>query len=188
MQSSWYNARMDGVGLAIFETAIGSCGIVWGPHGIRAIELPARDAARTRARIRQRWPRAVERDPPARVRTWIGSMVRLLAGERVDLGDVHLDMDGVPDLNRSVYEIARAIPPSETRTYGDIAMELGDRLLARAVGQALGQNPFPIVVPCHRVLGARGAVGGFSAPGGRETKARMLAIEGVQVGRQLALL
>jgi len=114
-------------------------------------------------------------------------MAALLQGEPRDLREIPVHAERVPDLNRRVYEIARAIPPGETRTYGELAIELGDPALARAVGQALGQNPFPIVVPCHRVLGARGSIGGFSAPGGASTKARMLAIEGVQVGRQLSL-
>jgi methylated-DNA-[protein]-cysteine S-methyltransferase len=112
----------------------------------------------------------------------IRDIVRLLAGEAVDLSRVALDMTGVPEFNRQVYAIAREIPPGETMTYGAIARRIGDVTLSRAVGQALGQNPFPIVVPCHRVLAANGKTGGFSARGGVATKMRMLSIERARTG------
>jgi methylated-DNA-[protein]-cysteine S-methyltransferase len=96
-------------------------------------------------------------------------------------------MTDIPDFNRQVYDIARAIPPGHTKTYGDIAAKLGGPQIARAVGQALGQNPFPIVVPCHRVLAANGKAGGFSADGGVAAKMRMLAIEGAGNGDASAL-
>jgi methylated-DNA-[protein]-cysteine S-methyltransferase len=95
--------------------------------------------------------------------------------------DVALDLDDVPAFNRSVYEIARQIPPGKTLTYGDIAKRLGGVELSRNVGQALGHNPCPIVVPCHRVLAAGNKPGGFSANGGVKTKLKMLAIEGALV-------
>jgi methylated-DNA-[protein]-cysteine S-methyltransferase len=87
-------------------------------------------------------------------------------------------MEGVPEFHQRVYEVARTIPPGNTLSYGDIAARLGSPRAARAVGQALGRNPFAIVVPCHRVLGAGGKIGGFSAQGGIDTKRRMLALEG----------
>jgi methylated-DNA-[protein]-cysteine S-methyltransferase len=96
------------------------------------------------------------------------------------LNDVTIDTDGLPELNRKVYVIARTIPPGSTLTYGEIAERLGDKLLAREVGQALGQNPIPLIVPCHRVLAAGGKTGGFSAPGGVVSKLRLLTIEGAQ--------
>ena len=89
-----------------------------------------------------------------------------------------LDLDGVPEFHRRVYDVARAIPPGETRSYGEVAAALGEPGAAQAVGRALGRNPVPIVVPCHRVLAADGRLHGFSAPGGIETKRRMLALEG----------
>ena len=101
----------------------------------------------------------------------------LLAGGRDDLADIPLDLDGQPAFNLRVYEIARAITPGETSTYGEVAKAMGEPGAARAVGKALGDNPWPIVVPCHRVLGASGNMGGFSAPGGAETKARLLTLE-----------
>jgi methylated-DNA-[protein]-cysteine S-methyltransferase len=108
----------------------------------------------------------------------------LLAGGPGDLSNAELDMEGVPPFHRRVYEIARGIRPGMTLSYGEVAARLGAPGAARAVGQALGQNPFPILVPCHRVLAAGGKIGGFSAHGGTATKQHMLAIEGASVGRE----
>jgi methylated-DNA-[protein]-cysteine S-methyltransferase len=107
----------------------------------------------------------------------IDGIVALLGGEPADLTAVPLDMERLPAFQRAVYEIARTIPPGDTLTYGEIAARLGDPGTARAVGQALGSNPFPIVVPCHRVLAAGGRLGGFSAHGGTATKLRLLTLE-----------
>jgi methylated-DNA-[protein]-cysteine S-methyltransferase len=112
----------------------------------------------------------------------IDDIVALLAGERRDLNHVRVDIADVPDFNRRVYDIARTIPPGATLSYGEIAERLGDKMLARDVGQAMGQNPVPIIVPCHRVLAAGGKMGGFSAPGGTKTKLRLLEIERAQPG------
>jgi methylated-DNA-[protein]-cysteine S-methyltransferase len=115
------------------------------------------------------------------VQAAIARIVELLDGKPVDLTDIELDLDGVPEFNRGVYEVARTIPPGKTMTYGDIAKRLGGVELSRDVGQALGHNPCAIVVPCHRVLAAGGKPGGFSANGGVSTKLKMLAIEGAAV-------
>ena len=165
-------------GYTLFDTALGRCGIAWSERGIAAIELPAADEAAMRRRLRRALPEAQEAAPPEDVATAIDAIVRLLTGEPDDLSHVALDMDGVPEFHRRVYDVARAIPPGETRSYGELAAGLGEPAAAQAVGRALGRNPFPIVVPCHRVLAANGALHGFSAPGGIETKRRMLAIEG----------
>jgi len=167
---------------AVFDTAIGCCGIVWSERGIAGVQIPEASARGTRGRILRRFPAAREAAPPQPVQTVIGDIVALLRGERKDLSGVAIDMTSVPDFNRRVYEIARGIGPGETRSYGEIAEQLGDRALARDVGQALGQNPVPIIVPCHRVLAAGGKAGGFSAPGGTSTKLRLLSIEGAQPG------
>jgi methylated-DNA-[protein]-cysteine S-methyltransferase len=163
--------------LALFDTAIGACGIAWGARGLLGIQLPEASEARTRARMRRRFPDAREAPPPLDVQRAIEGIVALLGGEAVDLSAVELDMAGVPPFDRRVYEVARTIPAGATLAYGDIAARLGAPGEARAVGQALGQNPFPIVVPCHRVLAAGGKVGGFSANGGIATKLRLLSIE-----------
>jgi methylated-DNA-[protein]-cysteine S-methyltransferase len=173
---------MTDSGFTLFDTAIGRCGIAWNGRGIVAAQLPGTDEAKTRARLLRRCPQAPEEAPPPAVRQVIDRIVALLAGQAADLSDVTLDMEGVPPFNRGVYEVARTIPPGQTLTYGEIAARLGAPEEARAVGQALGENPFPPVVPCHRVVAAGGKTGGFSAPGGVDTKLRLLAIEGAQVG------
>ena len=109
----------------------------------------------------------------------------LLRGERIGLDDVALDMEDVLEFHRRVFELARTIPAGRTSTYGELATQLGDPGSARAVGEALGRNPFPIVVPCHRVLAASGKLGGFSAHGGTDTKRRMLIIEGALLELEL---
>jgi methylated-DNA-[protein]-cysteine S-methyltransferase len=172
---------MTGYSFVIFDTAIGACGVVWGPHGINGVQLPMGNEEKTRSRIVQRYGEIVEAPPPADVQHAIDAMIELLDGKPNDLRDIVLDLNGVPDFNRSVYDIARAIPPGQTMTYGDIAKRIGGVEMSRDVGQALGHNPCPIVVPCHRVLAAGGKPGGFSANGGVATKLKMLAIEGAAV-------
>jgi len=164
----------------LFETAIGTCGVVWGDQGLRGVHLPDANPARTRTSVAHRFPGATPAEPPPLVQQAIDGIAALLRGDKRDLREIVLDFDGVPVFNRRVYELARTIEPGATLTYGDIALRLGSPGTARAVGQALGQNPWPIVVPCHRVLAAAGRMGGFSAPGGVATKRRMLEIEGVE--------
>ena len=172
---------------AMFDTAIGRCAIAWGPRGINAVQLPMGSEDKTRARIHQRYGDIAEAPPPDKVQSAIEGIVELLAGKPNDLSDVTLDLEGVPEFNRGVYDIARTIPPGKTLTYGDIAKRLGGVELSRDVGQALGRNPCPIVVPCHRVLAAGGKPGGFSANGGVATKLKMLAIEGAAVNHTPSL-
>src|SRR5215510_692712 len=164
-------------GFALFDTDIGPCGIAWGARGVTGVQLPEASEARTRARLVRRYPHAREAPPPADVRPVIDGIVALLRGEASDLSAAALDMDEVPEFDRRVYEAARSIAPGATLSYGEIAARLGERGLARDVGQALGRNPFPLIVPCHRVLAAGGKAGGFSANGGVTTKLRLLTIE-----------
>ena len=172
---------MTGRHFTIFDTSIGRCGIVWGERGITSVQLPMGSEKMTRARLQQRHDELVEMPPPANIQAAIGGIVELLEGKPNDLADVVLDLDGVPEFNRGVYDIARKIPPGKTLTYGDIAKRLGGVELSRDVGQALGRNPCPILVPCHRVLAAGNKPGGFSANGGVVTKLKMLEIEGAPV-------
>jgi methylated-DNA-[protein]-cysteine S-methyltransferase len=165
----------------LFNTPIGICGIEWRSRGINGVQLPMGSEEKTRTRILQRHGEAAESAPTAEVQAAIDGIVELLSGKPNDLTGVTLDLDGVPEFNRGVYDIARTIPPGKTMTYGDIAKRLGGVELSRDVGQALGRNPCPIVVPCHRVLAAGGKPGGFSANGGVSTKLKMLAIEGAAV-------
>ena len=172
---------------AMFDTAIGTCGIVWSVCGIAAVQLPLSGAGRARTRIRQRYGELAEAIPPAGVQAALDGMIELLEGKPKDLSDVVLDLDGVPEFHCGVYDIARTIPPGRTMTYGDIARRLGGVELSRDVGQALGRNPCPIVVPCHRVLAAGDKPGGFSANGGVATKLKMLAIEGAAINHTPSL-
>ena len=146
-------------GFALFETAIGRCGIVWSERGISGVQFPEGSEQATRNRLQRRFPNAREAVAPPAVQHTIAEITALLAGERRDLSDAVLDCAAVPDFNRRVYDVARAIPPGSTLSYGEVAERLGDRGLAREVAQALGQNPFPIIVPCHRVMAAGGKTG-----------------------------
>lgn len=165
-------------GYALFDTPLGRCGIGWSSRGIAAVQLPEPTVDRTRARLRRRLPQAIEAPPPPHVRLTMSRIAAVTAGKAVDLGDVVLDMEGVSPFHRRVYQAARAIPAGSTVTYGALAAQVGAPGAARAIGQALGRNPFPVVVPCHRVLAVGGRVGGFSASGGVSAKLAMLAAEG----------
>jgi len=167
---------------ALFDTVIGRCGIAWGKGGIACVQLPEAREPETRARVLACLPEAREAPPPPAVRRAIEAITALLRGEARDLSAIALDMERVPSFHRRVYEVARTIAPGTTLSYGEVARRLGAPGSARAVGQALGRNPFAIVVPCHRVLAAGGRVGGFSANGGITTKLRLLAIEGTPAG------
>ena len=164
-------------GYALFDTAIGRCAIAWGARGITRCALPAASEEALRRHIAQGGTQAEQPAPPE-IAAAITRIVALLAGVRDDLRDLVLDLDDIPEFHRRVFAAARAIAPGDTVTYGELARRLGTPGAARAVGQALGANPFPIVVPCHRIVAADGSLGGFSAPGGARTKRRMLQIEG----------
>ena len=174
-------------GFCVFTTAIGWCGIAWNESGLAGVQLPACDEEATRTCMRRRFASAPEEAAPPEVQTVISRVQGLLQGESDALLDVPLDMSGVLPFHRRVYEITRAIPPGRTLSYGEIAAQLGEPGSARAVGQALGHNPFAPVVPCHRVLAARSGAGGFSAEGGIATKLRMLQIEKAQLGAERGL-
>jgi methylated-DNA-[protein]-cysteine S-methyltransferase len=162
---------------ALFDTPIGRCGIAWSEFGIASLQLPEGRELATRARLLTRFPEAAAGSPPPAVQLAIAEIGALLAGKPSNLARVELDMRSVPPFHQRVYDAARAIPPGTTRSYGELATELGQPGSARAVGQALGRNPFAIIVPCHRVLAAGGKVGGFSANGGVTTKLRLLTCE-----------
>lgn len=169
-------------GFCLFETAIGHCGLAWGDAQLAGVQLPEHDERATRARMQRRFPEVPESAPPPWVAAAIRRVQALLQGEPDDLADIPLDMDGLPAFQQQVYAVARAIPPGEVLTYGEVARRIGDPGAARAVGQALGHNPFAPIIPCHRVLAAGGRSGGFSADGGARTKLRMLEIEKARLG------
>ncbi len=173
---------------AIFETAIGPCGIIWGEHGIIGVQLPEASEGRTRSRLHKRFRHAAEAPPPPAVATTIENIVALLDGRPADFSQAKLDIKSLPEFNRQVYEIISALQPGETMTYGEIAARLGkEPQAARDVGQALGENPIPIVIPCHRVLAANGRPGGYSGAGGVKTKLQLLTIEGAKLSDEPSL-
>jgi methylated-DNA-[protein]-cysteine S-methyltransferase len=153
-----------------FETAIGRCEIGWTEEGIARVRLPGSKLSTHTA------------SPQADVQRAIDGIVSLLAGEPADLSSVPLGLHRALSFDRRVYDLARTIAPGETRTYGELARLLGESD-ARPVGVALARNPVPLIVPCHRVIAADGGLRGFSAPGGVQTKRRLLEIEGAYAGR-----
>lgn len=171
-------------GFSLFDTAIGRCAIAWTDGGIYGVQLPEASDRQTRLRLR-RPAGAREATPPPQVQCTVDAVVALMEGRRSEpdaLALVLLDMQDVPLFNRRVYEVTRAIAPGTTLTYGEVAARIGEPGAARAVGQALGHNPFAPIVPCHRVLASGSGAGGFSARGGVSTKLRMLLIEGAAFG------
>ena len=168
---------MDSSGITIFETPIGPCGIAWREGKIIGVEIGDADEKETRYRLSERFGGAATASPPAFVADVVEKVLALLDGASPDFSKTPLAFDSVPTLNRQVYEIILELKAGETTTYGAIARRIGDISLSQAVGYALGKNPFPIIVPCHRVLGSNGKIGGFSAAGGTATKLRLLNIE-----------
>lgn len=165
-------------GYTLFDTALGPCALVWSERGLKGLWLPETTLEATRARVLRRFPDAIEAPPPSEVVAAIAAIAALLRGEPSDLAEVSLDLDAVPEFEQRVYAAARAIPPGRVVTYGELAATLGEAGAAQAVGRALARNPFPIVVPCHRIVAAGDRLHGFSAPGGLATKRRLLEIEG----------
>jgi len=163
---------------ALFDTTLGGCGIAWSERGIVRIQLPEADQARTARRLADGGAVAEAR-PPSWVAHTIRGLVLHLQGALQDFSGVPLDMSRIAPFPGRVYAAARAIDAGRTTTYGTLATLVGAPGDARAVGRALGANPFGLVVPCHRVVAAGGRIGGFSAHGGATTKARLLAIEGL---------
>ncbi|MGH8254433.1 MAG: methylated-DNA--[protein]-cysteine S-methyltransferase [Steroidobacteraceae bacterium] len=175
-----------GISYTAFQTPIGYCAVAWNAGGgLVGVQLPEGSAVTTGRRIVGRFRGAVRRTPPPPVRQAIDAIRKLLRGGEDELAAIELDLSGHTPFCRRVYELARAIPAGETLSYGELAARAGEPAAARAVGQAMAHNPFPLIVPCHRVLAAHGRAGGFSARGGVETKFRLLRIEGAI--RQAAL-
>ncbi|HLM31723.1 MAG TPA: MGMT family protein [Solirubrobacterales bacterium] len=174
-------------GMSAFETRLGSCAIAWRGPLVAATALPRADAELAVAGLRRRFADAPLAAPPAAVSTVVDDIVALLSGEPRRLDEADLDWSRVGAFERRIYEAARLIEPGATLTYGELAAFAGAPGRAREVGAALGRNPFPLVVPCHRVVAADGRIGGFSAAGGRETKRRLLEIEGAAIAAQQPL-
>lgn len=166
----------------VFEAAMGFCAIAWNDAGLVCFRLPMADADAAKRSVLRRLPRAVAADPPASVADVIAAARRYFEGQQADFSGYALDLGTREPFFVRVYDFVRNLKWGETTTYGAVAKALGaGPEAARDVGQAMAQNPVPLIIPCHRVLAAGGRVGGFSAPGGSATKARMLALEGVDL-------
>ena len=178
-------------GIYIFNTPLGPCGLAWTGKGIDALELPGEDTERTRERLvtrvaRTSGPRPVLARPPQAVRELAARIRRHLNGRADSFADVALDLARARPYARRVYATLRQTPPGEVLTYGELAQTTSPRTGARAIGRLVGANPIPLLIPCHRVIAANGRLGGFSAPGGADLKARLLFAEGVMLNRRLA--
>lgn len=179
---------MSGQAYTIFDTAIGRCGIAWGPSGIVGVQLPEAREIETRRRLFQLYPEARETRPAPNVETAIEGIVALLRGETADFSEVALDMGGIHVFDQRVYQITRRIPRGETRTYNEVAAKLGSSGAVRSVAQAVARNPFVVIVPCHRVLEMGGYTDKMSPHGGLISKRRLLSIEGTGGSARQTLL
>jgi methylated-DNA-[protein]-cysteine S-methyltransferase len=177
-----FTCVMSAQGFALFDTPIGPCGIVWRGTAVVGMQLPEGSGATARARLQRRHPTAREAPVPDHIQPVIGAVTALLRGEKRDLSDIPVDLTDLSPFQQRLYKTLRTVPPGATISYGELASRLGDGITARDVGEAMGQNPVPIIVPCHRVLASGGKLGGFSAAGGVATKVRLLEIEGAPLG------
>jgi methylated-DNA-[protein]-cysteine S-methyltransferase len=178
---------MAGRGYTVFDTAIGRCCIVWSNAGIVAVQLPEAREIDTRRRVYHLYPDARELRPPTNTEIAVQGIVTLLRGEAIDLSDVMLDVAGIHVFNQRVYQLTRAIPRGETRTYGEIATRLGASGATHSVAQAIAKNPFMIIVPGHRVLEAGHYADQISPYGGTISKRRLLSIEGASASSSKTL-
>ncbi|MHA6690256.1 methylated-DNA--[protein]-cysteine S-methyltransferase [Devosia sp. A449] len=165
---------------AIFDTALGEFGIGWTDVGIARVQLPGLERPELLQRINR--DGAQPGEPTRVIEAVINSIEDYAEGEAVDFTAVALDLTGLPAFHQRAYALLCTIGWGQTTSYGALARQLGDVTLSRAVGAAMGANPIPLIIPCHRVLAGDGKPGGFSAPGGAISKVKMLALEGVAVG------
>jgi methylated-DNA-[protein]-cysteine S-methyltransferase len=157
---------------ATFSTPLGICAIAWNDNGLTRFLLPDPE----------RGTGNTEADPPTWVHDVIERVQRHLTGDAQDFSDVRFDFSRLPEFVRVVLRATLEVKAGHTATYGEIATAIGQPLVAsRAVGSALGDNPWPLLIPCHRIVAATGKMTGFSGPGGVATKIKLLAVEGAQL-------
>lgn len=167
----------------IFEAALGICAIAWNGKGVVRFRLPEPNAEATEQALLRRLPEATPAAPPPTIAEAVAAAQAYFAGAQTDFSGVPVDLGKQTELFDKIYTAARRLGWGETTTYGAMAKQFGtDWEIARDVGQAMAKNPVPLIIPCHRVLAAGGKIGGFSAPGGAATKAKMLEMEGVRLG------
>ncbi|OQA05276.1 MAG: Bifunctional transcriptional activator/DNA repair enzyme Ada [bacterium ADurb.Bin374] len=174
-------------GHAFFETPIGRCAVAWSNRGVQALQLPDETDEKTLAGLRKRVPVSMERAPSKDAKKAIAFVTGLLSGNKTPFPFPKLDLEDIPEYNIYVYNTLRSVPVGTTVSYGELASRTGKPRAARAVGRIVGLNPVPLLIPCHRVIGADGHLHGFSAPGGVVTKRRILDLEGTQVPKTPAL-
>jgi methylated-DNA-[protein]-cysteine S-methyltransferase len=167
---------------ALLETQMGTCAILWRGAGITRLLLPQSGRGATLRHLRARTGHDEAASPPRRLQPALAKLEKYFAGKQVDLSRIEVDLSASV-FHREIYQAARAIPWGGAMTYGELASQVGAPGAARAVGQAMGRNPVPIIIPCHRVLAAGRKIGGFSAYGGVVTKQRLLALEGIYLGK-----
>lgn len=167
-----------GTGHTFFPTKIGQCGLAWNTEGVTRVQLPEKNLQDLHRIFREKGVMAKKISPKGQVLHWIELMQRHLDGEKQTLMEIPVDYKNLPTFFVKVYRELRTIGPGQTITYGELAKRCGIPLGARAVGQAMRRNPFPLVIPCHRVKSPKENLGGFSAYGGVETKVKLLEIEG----------
>ena len=167
----------------LFDTVLGVCGVAWNGRGLAGVQLPEKDSATTASRLAAKSGSIGEAPPPPWIAAVANSIRKYLAGEKIDFSNIEVDLVGIDEVRRRIYAALRDVPFGRTTTYGELAQVIGatDWEGARDVGDAMGRNPIPIVIPCHRVLAAGGKIGGFSAYGGTATKQKLLALEGVHL-------
>lgn len=170
----------------IFRTAHGHVALAWRAGAVVSLRLPDGDAAASERALRRRCPDAVLTGPTGAIRKTVAAIIRYFDGAPQDFRDVPVDLGRQEPFFTRVYDHVRTLGWGEKSSYGEVARALhATPEAARSVGQAMARNPVPLIIPCHRVLAAGGRIGGFSAPGGSDAKARMLELEGaVQPERQ----
>jgi methylated-DNA-[protein]-cysteine S-methyltransferase len=163
-----------------FETKNGFVGLAWNQQGVCGLRLPTSTQESAEAAVLERLPQARHSPPPPTIVRLISDIQRYFEGEKIDFSTVAVDLGSQEPFFSRIYAEVRKLGWGETTTYGSVAKTLGaEPQAAQGVGQAMASNPVPLIVPCHRVLAAGGKLGGFSAPGGSGSKAKMLEIEGV---------
>lgn len=167
----------------LFPTAFGTCGVAWNERGLTGFQLPEADVEDTERHLAKKaHSKAADEPRPEWLRRLIERVQAHLEGKLQDFADAPIDWSRVSDFQQAVYLHALAIKPGYKKSYGEIAKAMGlGNEAARAVGVALATNPWPLVVPCHRVVSASDKMTGFSAPGGVRTKTRLLALEGAEL-------
>lgn len=183
-----HDQRGSGIGYALFDTMLGPCGVAWSTSGITRVQLPEADALATEERLARWSPDIRKSEPIPLAARAIDELQGYFRGMKTDFAGVTLDLGACSPFHREIYATLRRVGWGETTTYGGLADRLGMPGAARAIGQAMGRNPVPVIVPCHRVLAAGGKPGGFSSFGGRVTKGRLLALEGVNLEPAAPLL